>query len=336
MGPSTLASWALLIQRSLAARGIDADALFRQAKMDPAQLRDPNARYPVGAMQRLWVLAAEATRDRCFGLEVGQAWHLTTFHALGYSAVASASLREALGYLVRYSRVVTTGARFDLVDHGAEAALKATSLLPPEAALPEAMRLVVQAGAAAIAILCGEVKGARVSLLRITFSQRDESCGSRLESFFQCSIAFGAPDDALVFAAAELDAPLPTGNALLARINEQALARYDAALHSAQVAERVRAQLMRALAAGKFDQGTIARSLNLSLRSMQRKLAREGTSYRELLDRTRRQLAEQYSRDSTLSASEVAYLLGFEEASSFSRAMRRWQKPARHRANPGD
>ena len=116
MGPSTLASWALLIQRSLAARGIDADALFRQAKMDPAQLRDPNARYPVGAMQRLWVLAAEATQDRCFGLEVGQAWHLTTFHALGYSAVASASLREALGYLVRYSRVDTTGARFDLVD----------------------------------------------------------------------------------------------------------------------------------------------------------------------------------------------------------------------------
>lgn len=335
MGPSTLASWVLLIQRALAARGIDPDALLRQAKIDPAQLRDANARYPTAAVHRLWQLAAEATQDRCFGLEVGRTWHPTTFHGLGYSAIASASLREALGYLVRYSRVVATGARLELVDNGAETVLKGRSRPEEGATPPAAISLAVQAGVAAIAVLCREVKGANIALARVTFTQSDETCRSRLEAFFECPIAFGAPENALVFATAELDAPLPTANPLLARINEQALARYDAGLHSEQVAERVRAQLSRALPAGRFDQATIARSLNLSLRSMQRKLEREGTSYRELLDETRRQLAEQYSRDSTLSASEVAYLLGFEEASSFSRAMRRWQRLARPRPSLG-
>jgi AraC-like DNA-binding protein len=57
---------------------------------------------------------------------------------------------------------------------------------------------------------------------------------------------------------------------------------------------------------------------------MQRKLKEEGASFRELLDDTRRQLADQYSKDSTLSSSELAYLLGFSEASSLRRATKRW------------
>jgi AraC-like DNA-binding protein len=73
----------------------------------------------------------------------------------------------------------------------------------------------------------------------------------------------------------------------------------------------------------------------MSPRSIQRALAQEGMSYRELLDETRRQLAQQYESDSTLSAAECAYLLGFAEASSYSRARRRWQGLARHRRSGG-
>src|SRR5690348_345067 len=195
MGPSTLASWALLIQRSLAARGIDADALFRRAKMDPAQLHDPNARYPMVAVQHLWALAAEATHDPCFGLEVGQAWHPTTFHALGYSAIASASLREALGYVVRYSRVVTTGAHAELVDRGAETAFTLSTRKDAGETQPAAIRLALEAGSVALAILCREVRRAPIGLVRVTFAHRDEACRARLESFFECPVAFGDPEN---------------------------------------------------------------------------------------------------------------------------------------------
>src|SRR5215470_17294117 len=131
MGPSTLASWALLIARALKQRGIDAEVLFRRANMPPARLRDANARYPFESMQRLWSFTAEATRDPCFGLEVGRLWHPTTFHALGYAALASSSLREALTYVVRYSRVITTGAILDLIDCGTE--VKLTLAARPQA-----------------------------------------------------------------------------------------------------------------------------------------------------------------------------------------------------------
>jgi AraC-like DNA-binding protein len=57
---------------------------------------------------------------------------------------------------------------------------------------------------------------------------------------------------------------------------------------------------------------------------MQRKLKEESATFRELLDDTRRRLADRYSKDSTLSSSELAYLLGFSEASSLRRAIKRW------------
>jgi AraC-like DNA-binding protein len=73
-----------------------------------------------------------------------------------------------------------------------------------------------------------------------------------------------------------------------------------------------------------MTEATMARALNLSQRSLQRKLSERGTTFRQVVDDTRKQLAEQYLKDSMLSVSEIAYLLGFAEVSSFSRAFRRW------------
>jgi AraC-like DNA-binding protein len=324
MGPSTLASWPLLIARALMQRGIDAEAVFRRANMSPAKLRDANARYPFESMQRLWGLTAEATRDPCFGLEVGRLWHPTTFHALGYAALASASLREALTYVVRYCRIVTTGAILDLIDCGAEVKLRLASRAQAQSLPTQSMRMPAQAGLAAIATLCRVARGEPVQLVRVTFADGDGGCGARLESFFGCLVLFNAEDNALVFRAHDLDAPLPTVNSELVRINRQLLGDYLASLESSELAMRVRAQLTRLLPSGEARQAAVAFALNLSQRSLQRKLKLEGVSFRRLLDETRRELARQYFKDSTLSVAEVGYLLGFSETSSLSRAARRW------------
>ena len=321
MGPSTLTSWALLISRALVARGVDADGLFRRAGMDPKGMRDPNSRYPVAAMQRLWALSTAATGDPCFGLEVAQLWHPTTFHALGYSALASETLREALLHIVRYSDVVSTGAAFDLRDDGAEVVVTLSArLLRGEVAVQAS----VEAGVASIVILCREALGGRIDPLRVTLTHRHTDCTEGLRAFFNCPVEMGAPNNCVAFRAQDLDARLPTANLDLERVNEEVLAHYLARLESSELAVRVQSRLIQRLPAGEVDQNAVARSLNISLRSMQRKLKEEGTSFRDLVDETRRQLAEQYLKDSSLVVSEIAYLLGFAEVSSFSRAFRRW------------
>ena len=320
MGPSTLSSWALLIFRALAARGADADGLFRRAGMDPDGMRDPNSRYPVAGIQRLWALSVTAAGDPCFGLEVARLWHPTTFHALGYSALASETLRDALLRIVRYSRVVSTGASLELRDNGAEVVVTLSGRPRRE----QAVQASVEAGLASIVILCREALGGTIDPLKVTLTRTHPGCAESLRAFFNCPVEVNAGSDCVAFRAPDLDARLPTANQVLERVNEQVLTHYMARLESSELAVRVQSRLIQQLPAGEVDQMAIARSLNVSLRSMQRKLKEEGTSFRRLVDETRRQLAEQYLKDSTLVVSEIAYLLGFVEVSSFSRAFRRW------------
>ncbi|PWT72424.1 MAG: AraC family transcriptional regulator, partial [Proteobacteria bacterium] len=164
-----------------------------------------------------------------------------------------------------------------------------------------------------------QVDPARVELVRATVG-----CRERLADFFNCPIKLGAPTNALVFRASDLDARLPTANAVLLRVNEQAATDYMAHLDRNEIIVQVQAKLFQLLPTGELSEMQMARALNLSLRSMQRKLKEKGVTFRGLLDASRRQLAEQYLKDSTLSVSEIAYLLGFAEVSSFSRAFKRW------------
>jgi AraC-like DNA-binding protein len=326
MGPSTIASWAELIARTLDERGRDAGAILREAHLWPEQLGDPNARYPVAAMQRLWELSLEATGDPCFGLEVGRRWHPTTFHALGYTALASSTLREALHYLVRYCRVVTTGADMTWSEDDSEGRLQITSILSADAKSSDA---AMQAGLAAIVELLRQVYGEGLELLRVTLTQQEGQSGSRLQAYFRCQVVFSAPDNSLVLGLHDLDVPLSTANRVLLRVNGQALKEYAAQLDAQELTPRVRSHIAHRLASGNVRQVSVARALNVSVRTLQRKLREEGMSFQQLRDATRRELAEHYTADSTLAVAEIAYLLGFSDTSSMSRARRRWRdRPA--------
>jgi AraC-like DNA-binding protein len=320
MSLSTLSSWALLIARALTARGLDAEALFWRAGMDPRGMRDPNSRYPFMALQRLWALATEATQDPCFGFEVAQLWHPTTFHALGFSALASETLREALERGARYCRVVSTGAIMSVQHDVAELTVTLSSLRPHE----ELVQTSVEAGLASILVLCRVARGGEISPLRVSLTPQDRRSAEGAAAFFRCPVAFGAATNCLTFSVQDMDDHLATANPVLLRANEQLLTQYLANMESSELGIRVRSKLMQLLPTGEADQRVVARSLNLSLRSMQRKLKEEGMTFRDLVDDTRRHLAEQYLKDSSHAVSEIAYLLGFSEVSSFSRAYRRW------------
>jgi AraC-like DNA-binding protein len=321
---STLASWVLLIARALEQRGIDPEPLFRRAGLPSSHVSDANARYPLAALQRLWHLAAAATRDPCFGLEVGRLWHPTTFQALGYAALASASLRDALANLVRYCHVVSTGVVLELVDRTDEVDLVIASRGPDR--LPSAAGHATQAAMAAVVTLCRQARSGSVLLHRVTLVRDEPEGRARLEAFFGCPVEPGTRD-ALVFGSHELDAPLATFNHELLRLNREHVARYLASLAAADVSGQVRMQIARLLPSGLTDAGDVAQALNVSRRTLQRKLRLQDTSFRRLLDDTRRDLAREYLHDATLSMAEVASLLGFTETSSLSRAMRRWRAP---------
>jgi hypothetical protein len=324
LGPTTLVSWVRLIAAALEERGIDPRPLLRRASVSPEILTDPDARCSTIAVQRLWDAGIEITRDPCFGLAVGAQWHPTSFHAVGYAALASRTLYDVLELIVRYARVVSSGADLRLLKGKSEVALRLKSRIPQQLVSERAMHAATLAAFASIAVLCA--RAARTSgLLRVTFRQSTPPCKSQIREFFGCTVLNGEAENRLVFSRARLEKPLATENQVLRTLNERIIVQYLRSYDASSFAERVSSELLRSMPTGNVAQANIARALFVTTRTLQRRLRAERTTFRQMLDGTRRYMAELYSDDRAVSGKEIAYLLGFSDERSLWRARSRWR-----------
>ena len=139
-----------------------------------------------------------------------------------------------------------------------------------------------------------------------------------------CPVEFGAEHFAIKFDAQLAARRVLTGNTELAAEADRMAARYLEGLEPDSAATRVRSLLLKAMPSGDLDQDGIARALNQSASTLQRRLRREGTTYQRLLDTTRRELALEYLKQGEHTLADITFLLGFADQSNFTRAFRRW------------
>ena len=150
---------------------------------------------------------------------------------------------------------------------------------------------------------------------------------------FKCPLRFNAPVNSLLFARADVISPLPTAHPLLAQMHERLASERLHRLDHFQISSRARAAIVRRLPYGEPRRAEVAAELEMSERTLQRRLEAEGTSFQRLVDDTRRELAQQYLGQTDVSLADATYLLGFGDLSSFFRAFKRWfgTSPRRYR-----
>jgi AraC-like DNA-binding protein len=304
---------------ALRSRGVDAEELLAQAGLSLEALADPNRRHPLETTTRLWRLAVEATGDPAFGIEVARHTTYQTFHALGFSLATSATLREALERIVRFFAIVTDAADMRVVDD--PAGVRFTVHLRESA---DPADEAVDAFVAAAVRLCRTLVGRSFSPLAVELRRAAPADPSPYKRYFRVPVTFDAPLDALTLERSQTETRLLTANPEIARANDAVIADHLARLESSRLAPRVRQAIEEQLPQGEPDPEAIARRLAVSLRSLQRKLADEGTSFAALLDETRSALARSYLDEDRYSVSEITYLLGFAGVSAFSHAFKRW------------
>ncbi|MGH8697784.1 MAG: helix-turn-helix domain-containing protein, partial [Burkholderiales bacterium] len=156
------------------------------------------------------------------------------------------------------------------------------------------------------------------------------------DEWFRCPIVWSAERASVLCRREDLAQPLATANPDVALANERVALEYLERLDRTDIVAQVRRRILELLPSGPPTQAEIARGLALSPRTLHRRLAEAGTSFAELLDATRRELAGGYLQRTDYSIAEVAYLVGFAEVSSFNRAFRRWtgKSPSEVRRGP--
>lgn len=303
-----------------AERGHDLGPALRRAGLSEAALSavDHRVSYRQGSS-----VIREALRelgDPALGLAVGRRQRVTAWGLIGLGLQASPTLHDALALGVRHHGV--TGS---MLDHRFEPVPEGAAVLATARYTDSGLR----------AFLIEEAFGSIVALIRdawceefaphsVAVSHSRPAYGDEYERYFRCPVAFGAPEDRIVFSASSLRSPLPGADAYT-------LTQVVQLLDGARTRVRERQDLVQGLemsvARGlphvpPLAQQALARGM--SERTLRRRLAEHGTTYEALVDSVRLVRAEELMTTSDLPLHRIARMLGFSDARTLRRAVARW------------
>jgi len=330
---SFLASMGQMLRRLLELHGLDAVGIARDAGVDLAALPVPGERIEVDKIDAILGVTIPLVGDPAFGLQAARCWHPSELGVLGYAWLSSSTLRTGLERAVRYSRLVGERGITEIEDTRQGLKVRFWARRGNPAVVPVAA-VFVDIVMALLLDLCRMNAGAALRPVAATLRRRKpESASDAYQRFFGCPVQFGAEENAFVLSAKDADRPLPSANRQLAATFDRMLIGELARLDKSDVVSRCRAAVLQHLPSGEGTAQDVAKQLHMSPRTLQRKLAEANTSYLQLVDDTRKDLALRYIEDPRRSVTDITFSLGFSQPSAFTRAFKRWtgRSPSDHR-----
>jgi AraC-like DNA-binding protein len=255
------------------------------------------------------------------GLDAGSRYHLTTYGIWGFALISSSTLREAISVGLGFLELTYTFVDIRTEERTGELLF----VLDDEVVPQDVRRFMVERDAAAIMIIQRELFGRSIALRRIAFRYPAPADNEPYEEIFGTRPEFGARHNVAAIDAAVLDLPLPQASPYAAQLSQQQCRELlDRRRVRLGVAGRVRHELLRE-PRRMPSQDQVASALHVSVRTLRRQLADEGTTFRALVEETRQLLAEELLGTGRLTVEEIADRVGYAEASSFVHAFKRWK-----------
>jgi AraC-like DNA-binding protein len=311
--------------------GHDVDTILAAAPVSREQLSDADGRVPHRTMMTLWRAASELTGDADLGIHVALAAPVASFAVHGYALLSSPTLREAYRRGCRYQRLIHEATNLEF-DEGPEEGVLHHSL-PGGRAVPRQPAEFL----ASVWVRFGRlVVGNDWNPTLVCFAHPEPEDTSEHARVFGAPVRFTSGRTAVTVPNDVLDAPNPGGDeGLVGVLDDYAHGLLASAPERPSVAGRVGALLTAAFRGGDLPTAEqVARELNMSVRSLHRGLEADDTTFRELVDQLRHERSAALLADPRYSITEIGYLLGFSEISSFYRAFKRWtgRTPADYRS----
>jgi AraC-like DNA-binding protein len=325
------------IKARLAAFGLDMENLSRQAGLDEAECMADDALTLADKVSLLWELVAQTSGDPLLGLKSAVPQPLDRSGLMGHIMRASADVKTAIENLVRYTPLVSPTVHSTLEQADGRTCVSLH--------LPGGQRRVPQqhydfVWCMVLRTLRNAAGRENLKPVLVTYAFPKPDAVRAYEEAYGCEVRFDMPSNSMVFVNADLMTPIRTENPMAAdwalrMLAELAQAQRNWTLRMLAKIEktpqqgpsfraRVQGLLANMLASGEPLREEVAKQLMMSERTLQRRLAEEGTNFTQLVDDTRREMAQQYLSKGDLSLKKLSFQLGFSDPSAFCRACRRW------------
>ena len=297
------------------------DAVVRRAGLPPGLLTQQKILLTTEQLFAFWSAVADESGDPRVGLALGSESRVERYDPIQLAALSASSFRDAIERASRYKQL-TCPEEIRIVRRGADAcAVEFDWSLQREAEPPVLIDLCF----AWLLSIGRRGAGAALTPIKVEFARKRRHA-DLYRAHFGCAIVFGAPKNALVFRRRDLDLPFATHNAeLLGMLAPQLEAELASRRATHTASDEVRGVVKRLLAGRRPDLDEVARALGVSVRTLQRRLGEGGITFQQVLEQARREMARHYLLQSSRDLSEIAYLLGYEDANSFFRAFHQWE-----------
>ena len=328
--PKAMAMFLRPLSNLLRAHGLEPQALFDEYGVSVQDTFNPEVWISVDTTSALLTAAEKALQDPSLGINMARTSEYSAFGALGLALSAGGSLRSVLARMARYQRLISDAVRAELVDDNGSVSVH----FHPQhnhVPHPQGMQYVMSSVM-------------RLARLRVDPALNPEAvyvaCAdpeylARVARYFRCEPKV-TDFYGLEFAASEADAELHSSDPHMVAMLEATL--------NERLAEQTKGSLLIQLSLwleGQLPEGEpsiadAAERFHMSVRSLQRRLGEEDLTWKQLIERTRRTLVERHLTVPGTSVTQLAFLLGFSDVSSFSRAFKKWYGVAPSQFRAGD
>ncbi|MBT5388313.1 MAG: AraC family transcriptional regulator [Porticoccaceae bacterium] len=308
--------------------GVDRNTLLLACGLDESELKIPERRFPVNSYFRLFQLAADTTNDPDFGLRVGRVTYLKGLNLQLYLSTVCECFRDYLNLIPSSLRL-----RGDI---GQMAAYRTDDQveLRWEPLLPEIgrKRLICDEMLSASVGIFNSLCVMPVAVTKVSFTYSRPQDITKLEETFGRNLSFEQPYSSLFFSRQALDFPIlkqdyQDGPDQKHRFREL----FEDNDPSDQLLATLKQSIVQYLPEGGVTIDKLASKLNISRRTLQRRLADRNTNFLHILQEVRSKVALRYLSDERLGITEIAFLLGYADQGSFSSAFKSW-----HGVSPRD
>ena len=306
---------------AIKAAGANPDDVLRAIAVDRAVFSNPDSFIRVSMFARILEEAARVSSDACFGLHFGEHYNPKNIGSLVYVVLNSPTIAAGIENTARYIKIHNEAARAAIVVEKDRAYLRFS---PDELLINTSRQHSEYAMTVALNTLRLMV-GSEWAPREVHFTHQLEAATSEHFRVFCAPIMFGCPSNAFVIDSDFLKREVPAADPRLYRIMEGYLGRVlNEMPREDDVVAAVRRMIGEAIRDGEPKLLRAAKKIGMSPRRLQRRLKDYGMDFKKLVDDTRRRLALQHIKEEKDSLTQIAFMLGYSDASAFNRAFKRW------------
>ena len=317
------------VLNALADEGVSTEDALAGVRLSKGAISSPATRVSLNQVIECYRNADRIAHDRHFAYHAGLRFHVSAYGMYGFAILSSMNYRQTIHFTMKYHQLATPLNEIHFEEERG-CGIWTFTPLPHSRVNARLYKFLVEMQFGIILSLHRDVMGPSFAAreLHVTYGPTDDA--RKHPNIFGCPVLFDQSENKFIFDAAWLDGTPKLGNEIA---YSTVVGLCDGLVEEFELRIGLVGQVRQILLANRMRPTSfsdIAGHLNMSARTLRRKLREENTSFRRLADDLRMQMAIKYLRDTDLTVKDIAEVLGFSDAANFRHAFRRWTKTAPH------